>query len=125
MIRIDADATQLARTVVSDVGIEADAKLALASLAERIGKHNRKRASRREEVAAIRRILTDTLNAVQPQAGLGLAIRKAVPDDAIIVDEMTQVGYWGRNSIPVYEPRSYITSGYQGTLGYRFRHRSG
>jgi acetolactate synthase-1/2/3 large subunit len=120
MIRIDADASQLTRTVVANVGIEADAKLALADLAERIGKHNRKRASRREEVATIKRILTDTLNAVQPQAGLGLAIRKAVPDDAILVDESTQVGYWGRNGIPVYEPRSYVSSGYQGTLGYGF-----
>jgi acetolactate synthase-1/2/3 large subunit len=120
LIRIDADPTQLTRTVVSNVGIEADAKLALAGLAERIGKHNRKRASRRDEIATIKGILTDTLNAVQPQAGLGLAIRKAVPDDAILVDESTQVGYWGRNGIPVYEPRSYITSGYQGTLGYGF-----
>jgi len=120
MIRIDADATQLTRTVVANVGIEADAKLALADLAERIGKHNRKRASRREEVATIKGILTDTLNAVQPQAGLGLAIRHAVPDDAILVDESTQVGYWGRNGIPVYEPRSYVSSGYQGTLGYGF-----
>ena len=41
IVRIDADPTQLHRTVVATVGIAADAKLALAKLQERIGKHNR------------------------------------------------------------------------------------
>ena len=33
---------------------------------------------------------------------------------------MTQVGYWANFAFPVYEPRTYITPGYQGTLGYGF-----
>jgi len=37
-----------------------------------------------------------------------------------VVDESCQVGYWSRAGMPVYTPRSYITSGYQGTLGYGF-----
>jgi acetolactate synthase-1/2/3 large subunit len=120
LIRIDADPGQLNRTVVSNIAIAADAKLALADLAERIGKHNRQRASRRDDLAAIKRSLTETLNSAQPQSGLGLALRNAIPDDAIVVDESTQVAYWSRSGFPVYEPRSYITSGYQGTLGYGF-----
>jgi acetolactate synthase-1/2/3 large subunit len=120
VIRIDADPAQLNRTIVSTVAIAADAKLALADLAERIGKHNRQRASRRDEVAAIRKTLQDTLNTAQPQSSLGLALRSAIPDDAIIVDESTQVGYWSRSGMPIYGPRTYVTSGYQGTLGYGF-----
>src|SRR5439155_1740749 len=54
------------------------------------------------------------------QASLGLAMRAAIPDDAIIVDESCQVGYWSRSGVPVYEPRTYLTSGYQGTLGWGF-----
>jgi len=45
------------------------------------------------------------------------AIRNAIPDDAILVDEMTQVGYFARNGYPVYAARTLIGSGYQGTLG--------
>ncbi|MCC7367016.1 MAG: thiamine pyrophosphate-binding protein [Chloroflexi bacterium] len=120
VIRIDADPTQLSRTIVPTVAIAADAKLALAQLAESIGRHNVSRDSRREELAGIKKILSDTLNSVNPQASLGLALRNSAPDDAIFVDESTQVAYWARSGLPIYGPRTYVTSGYQGTLGYGF-----
>jgi acetolactate synthase I/II/III large subunit len=120
LIRIDADPAQLNRTTPATIAIAADARPALAALTERVGRHNRTRASRRDEVAAIRRALTEALNAAQPQSSLGLALRAAIPDDAIVIDESCQVGYWSRAGMPVYAPRTYITSGYQGTLGYGF-----
>jgi len=30
------------------------------------------------------------------------------------------VGYWATYGFPVYDPRTFITAGYQGTLGYGF-----
>jgi acetolactate synthase-1/2/3 large subunit len=48
------------------------------------------------------------------------AIRDELPDDGILVTEMTQVGYYSYQGFPVYSPRTYITPGYQGTLGYGF-----
>jgi acetolactate synthase-1/2/3 large subunit len=47
-------------------------------------------------------------------------LRETLPDDGILVDEFTQVGYIARVAFPVYGPRSFITSGYQGTLGYGY-----
>jgi acetolactate synthase-1/2/3 large subunit len=120
LIRIDADPYQLNRVVTANIAIGGDSKLALADLAGRVGKHNQKRDSRREQVAKLKQVLTDTLNSADPQAGLGLAIRNSVPDDAIIVTEFTQVGYWARAGLPVYGPRTFIGSGYQGTLGNGF-----
>ena len=38
----------------------------------------------------------------------------------IFVDELTQVGYASRILMPVYNPRTFITTGYMGTLGYGF-----
>lgn len=46
--------------------------------------------------------------------------RSSLPDDAILVSEFTQVGYFANIAYPVERPRSYITPGYQGSLGYRF-----
>jgi acetolactate synthase I/II/III large subunit len=120
LIRIDADPTQLSRTVVSTIGITADAKLALGTLLQLVEQHNQPRESRREELARIKTILTETLNSAQPQSSFGLALRNSVPDDAIFVDESTQVAYWSRSGLPIYGPRTYVTSGYQGTLGYGF-----
>jgi acetolactate synthase-1/2/3 large subunit len=47
-------------------------------------------------------------------------LRAAIPDDGILVNELTQVGYLTRSAYPVYAPGTYITPGYQGTLGYGF-----
>jgi acetolactate synthase-1/2/3 large subunit len=120
LIRIDADPTQLNRTIPAAVGIAADAKLALAELATRIGKHNRRRASPADELTAIARALRGALDQAQPQSAWGLALREALPDDAIVIDESCQVGYWARQGIPIYEPRTYLTSGFQGTLGWGY-----
>jgi acetolactate synthase-1/2/3 large subunit len=48
------------------------------------------------------------------------ALRAAIPDDGIFVNELTQVGYLTRSAYPVYQAGTYITPGYQGTLGYGF-----
>src|SRR3546814_8376972 len=48
------------------------------------------------------------------------ALRRALPDDGFLVDEFTQVGYVARIEFPVYAPRTMVTSGYQGTLGYGY-----
>jgi thiamine pyrophosphate-dependent acetolactate synthase large subunit-like protein len=44
------------------------------------------------------------------------AIRTALPDDGIFVNELTQVGYLSRIAFNVRAPRSFIGPGYQGTL---------
>ena len=72
------------------------------------------------ELEELKRGVAARARAVGPQAEYALAIREALPDDGIFVSEMTQVGYWSNFAFPVYEPRTYITPGYQGTLGYGF-----
>jgi acetolactate synthase I/II/III large subunit len=47
-------------------------------------------------------------------------LRAELPDDGIYIEDLTQVGYVGRLAFPVYRPRSYIHSGYQGTLGFSY-----
>lgn len=41
------------------------------------------------------------------------------PDD-ILVSGMTTMGYWSHVAYPAYQPRTYVTSSYFGTLGYAF-----
>ncbi|HEY3081940.1 MAG TPA: thiamine pyrophosphate-dependent enzyme [Chloroflexota bacterium] len=120
LVRIDADPTQLNRNTLADVPIAADAKLALGELADRVGRYSRARTPRRAELAALKRALADELNGAEPQASFGRTLRAQLPDDAIVVSEMTQLGYWCNFGYPVEQPRSYLTSGYQGTLGAGF-----
>jgi acetolactate synthase-1/2/3 large subunit len=55
-----------------------------------------------------------------PQLGFLDAIRAALPDDGILVEEITQVGFAARLAYPVYRPRTYISPGYQDNLGWGF-----
>jgi acetolactate synthase-1/2/3 large subunit len=57
---------------------------------------------------------------VEPQYSWVRALRAALPEDGILVNEFTQVGYLAQAAFPVYLPRAYIAPGYQGTLGYGF-----
>jgi acetolactate synthase I/II/III large subunit len=121
IIQIDIDPEEIGRNRPAAVGIVADARVALAELVERIPPHNRKRASRRDELQAHQQKARERLGSVQPQAAYAMAIRDALPDDGILVSESTQVGYWAQwGGFPVYQPRTLVTSGYQGTLGYGF-----
>ncbi len=119
-IQMDIDPEEVGRNYDLTVGIVADAKAGLAALADRVAAHNRKRDSREGELMAVKQRSRDALDAIDPQAAYAWAIRNELPDDGIFVGEMTQIAYWGNLGFPTYQPRTYLTPGYQGTLGWGF-----
>jgi acetolactate synthase-1/2/3 large subunit len=119
-IHLDIDPEEIGRNQPVTIGIEADAKAGLTALIARVGRYNRRRPSREAELTAFKRAAESRINSVQPQSDLALAIRAEVPDEGIIVNEFTQVGYWAYLGLPVYLPNTFLTPGYQGTLGYGF-----
>ena len=120
IIQMDIDPEEIARNTPVRVGIEADAKAGLAALADLLEREGPARPTRAAELEELKRNVAARARAVGPQAEYALAIRDALPDNGIFVSEMTQVGYWSNFAFPVYEPLTYITPGYQGTLGYGF-----
>src|SRR6266545_1524298 len=120
LIQLDADSEEVGRNRTPDIGIVADAKAGLAALRDVVARQNTARASRRDEVARLKAETAGRGRESQPQTDFAMAIRAELPDDGFLVTESTQVGYWTQGYFPVYEPRTLITSGYQGTLGYGF-----
>ncbi len=120
VIQLDIDPEEIGRNAPVSIGIEADAKAGLAALAHLVGRYNRRRRSRLVELTAFKTAAGARINSIEPQAGFGLAIRAEVPDEGIIVPEFTQVGYWSFIGLPIYKPNTFLTPGYQGTLGYGF-----
>ena len=57
---------------------------------------------------------------VRPQMEYLDAIREVLPRDGFLVEELSQVGFTSYFGWPVYEPRTYVSCGYQGTLGFGF-----
>jgi len=119
LILVNADAADLGGVRRPAVAVHADAALALEGLLERL-EGAPARPSRAADVAAVRAWVVGRLAALGPQMAWIGALREAIPDDGILVDELTQVGYVARVAYPVYGPRTYLSPGYQGTLGYGF-----
>jgi len=120
VIRIDLDPVEITRVARPAIGIVADAKVRIGP---RSARHWRRMSGRRgsgrldELKGKTQARLEETLG---PQCEYLTAIRAELPDDGIYVEDLTQVGYVGRLAFPVYLPRTYIHSGYQGTLGFSY-----
>ena len=121
IIRIDADSEELDRQRKPEIGIVGDATATLRVLADRLAKHNMKRNGRAEQVAEIKAASTKKIrDLLAPQIAYLEAMRKALPEDGILVDELTQMGYAARFAWPTYRPRTFLSPGYQGTLGWGY-----
>lgn len=120
LIRVDIDADEVARSRVPNLTLIGDARHALGALARDVPAHNRARPSREAELTALKQARAEELAQQEPLAGYGLAIRDELPDDGILVGENTQVGYWCSAGFPVYEPRTYLSTGYQHAIGAGF-----
>jgi acetolactate synthase-1/2/3 large subunit len=119
VIRIDIDPTEIGRHARPEVALLADAGEALEALLPQI--ESAGRAAWRARVAATK----DEVRALYqcelaPQLAWIEALRSALPEDGILVEDLTQIGYVSRIAFPVYGPRQYISSGYQGTLGMSY-----
>ncbi|TAJ88511.1 MAG: hypothetical protein EPO41_20535 [Reyranella sp.] len=121
IIRIDADSEELDRHRKPAIGIVGDAAATLKVLADRLAGHNRKRDGRAEQVAGIKAAASKKIHdLLAPQIAYLEAMRKALPEDGILVDELTQMGYAARFAWPTYKPRTFLSPGYQGTLGWGY-----
>lgn len=115
--RIDIDAAERRRLQV-DLGITADSADAARALTEQVlPRHDAARAAR---IAKAKADTAVSIQSVQPQMSYIEAIRDALPEDGILCDEMTQVGYVSWFGFPFHQPRTLVTSGFSGTLGAGF-----
>ena len=119
VLRVDIDPVEM-RRVRPDVGIVADSKMATRELIRAVQKDGGKRAPRREEILEAKRKAAREIQDLQPQMAYLEAIRQVLPRDGYFVEEVSQVGFASWFGFPVYKPRTYVTCGYQGTLGFGF-----
>jgi acetolactate synthase I/II/III large subunit len=79
-----------------------------------------KRPPRAEDIAKVKAWAHIQTQAVKPQADYLAVLRDHIADDATLVSELTQVGYFSSVAYDAYAPGTYVTPGFQGTLGYGF-----
>ncbi|MFZ1398128.1 MAG: thiamine pyrophosphate-dependent enzyme, partial [Candidatus Promineifilaceae bacterium] len=120
LIKIDIDPATHDLFHKPNIALTARAEETVPLLLERTAAHNRKRASREDELLALKASWEQQTDYLEPQKSYLNVIREELGENGIFVDELTQVGFTSRIVYPVYHPRTYISTGYMGTLGYGF-----
>ena len=120
VVRLDIDPEEHDRLRKPDVALVGDAAAQLRALIAALPKHNRKRASRAAEIDGHRAWLKERLSRLAPQVSFLHAIRRALPEDGILVDEVSQIGFASRLALPIEKPRTFLSPGYQDNLGWGF-----
>lgn len=119
LVRIDIDPVEMDR-LQPDVGIVADAKDGANALTEMLVRHGFRSGNHRERIARAKAEARRKIAKIQPQLAYLEVIRDVLPRDGFFIKDLCQAGYASYFGFPVYEPLTYITSGYQGTLGFAF-----
>ena len=118
VLHIDIDKTTLNKTAAPTVGINADLAQVLPALLDKLPQQM-DRSRWTVQIAKAKSEFSAEIEAeLQPQFQWLNAIREALPADGVFVDELTQIGYVSRFAFPSYSPRTFLSTGYQGTLGY-------
>jgi acetolactate synthase-1/2/3 large subunit len=124
IIHIDIDSSEIGKNVQPRVPIVADAKSALKAILKRIlKKHEKKERSvwmrRVQELKRHQEELVKFSKGLSPPQILK-EIRKILPNDAIIATEVGQNQMWSALYLQAYKPRTFISSGGLGTMGFGF-----
>jgi thiamine pyrophosphate-dependent acetolactate synthase large subunit-like protein len=109
LIHIDIDPAEIGFNYPAEVGIAADARLALEALLTALRDQPLSAVSRAEAIVEVKETLRLR---VRHAYGEGVAlldgIREALPRDGIVVADMTMLGYASAQYLPVYRPRTFM-----------------
>jgi acetolactate synthase-1/2/3 large subunit len=120
LVHLDVDAAEIGRFGPVSVALEADARTGLRRLLDELRKRRDPAPDRSGELRMTREAVIEQHEAVGPQGRIVAALRAGAPENAIVAVDATMVGYMCHLMFPVYQPRSYLTSSYMGTLGFAF-----
>jgi len=124
LVRIDIDPEEMVR-LKADAPIVADAKVGARALIEALRRltadgPKRDGGAIGDEIRAAKAAVESEIAKVQPEVDYLRAIRAALPDDGFFLTELCQAGFASYFAWDARQPRTYVSEGYQGTLGYGF-----
>ena len=122
LVNINIDDTELTRVQSNTIPLHGDARETIeAMLPYLIEAGAGDRPSSAEAVTAARNLIAYyDIRLREPQYPVLEAMQNGIPDDAFIVWDVTQFGFYARTHYQVNHPKTYIDSGYSFNLGYAF-----
>ncbi len=120
LIRIDIDPLEMTR-LVPHAGIVADSNEGTRALTKALKAHYKPRPTALSDIAYSKDWAKEKVQEIKPHVDYLKVIRAALPRDGFFVEEISQIGFASQFAFPVYEPRTYVTCGFQGNLGFGFQ----
>lgn len=120
-ISINIDETAHDRIATPAVSVTGDAAEVSRLIIEKLTHIKSPNTSREEEMIAFKKAWEEKTAYLEPQKSILKDIRSSIPDDGILVDELTQVGFASRVVYDAFLPRTYLCTGFMGTLGWGFQ----
>lgn len=122
-IHVDIDAAEIGKNIDVDIPIVADAKKALAAIYERLIQQVKKKTDSPwiQRVKQAKALLNPPSESkeMKPKPLLQ-ALRKLLPEDTIVTTEVGQNQMWSALYFKALKPRTFISSGGLGTMGFGF-----
>ena len=119
LIRIDIDPAEMDK-LDTDGPLLADAEKGVRALVAALDATGYAAGGDSGQIARAKERAAIEIRRVQPQMDYLDVIREVLPRDGFLVEELCQVGFTSHFGWPVYEPRTYVSCGHQGTLGFGF-----
>lgn len=119
LIRIDIDPGKLSDRYGGEVAILADAARAVEALLAALPQTAATNGSGMADAAALKETLSSKEPAARSVMRRVLAeVRQALPEETVLVSDMTTLAYAGNECFPVDAPRRWLHPNGYGTLGY-------
>jgi acetolactate synthase-1/2/3 large subunit len=120
IVDVDIDPQQPGR-VGAEVAVVGDAAAATAALTAALRSSGHEAGSRTAEFEELKAAKRAQIARVTPHVPFVRAIREVIPRDGFLVEELCQAGFASYFAYDTYEPRTFVTAGAQGTLGFGFQ----
>ncbi len=122
LVNINIDDTELTRVQSNTIPLHGDARATIEALLPFLTEAGAgERPSPVEAVSAARCLIAYyDIRLKEPQYPILETIQNSIPEDAFIVWDITQFGYYARTHYQVKHPKTYIDSGYSYNLGFSF-----
>ncbi|MEM4648950.1 MAG: biosynthetic-type acetolactate synthase large subunit, partial [Nitrososphaerota archaeon] len=122
LIHVDIDAAEIGKNIKPDIPIVADAKQALKAIHDAVKDLSRKDTSTwlqrvKEVKESIEKLDQRPADELSPKNVIR-EIRRLLPADGIVTTGVGRNQMWAALYLEVYHPRTFITSGGLGTMGF-------
>ena len=122
LVNINIDDSELTRVQANTIPLHGDARATIEALLPFLMESGAgDRPSSAEAVKAARNLIAYyDIGLKEPQYPVLEAMQKGIPEDASVVWDVSQFGFYARTHWQVTHPKTYIDSGYSFNLGYAF-----